>query len=102
MVLAAAIAVIGLIVFGIRKNMMFPLQADSLVVVIDGQTPERAEQAALSLGAALRREPQLFSDVDVPGTGDFFAQNAFLYLTEPELDDLSNRLVEAQPFLGLI
>ena len=60
----------------------FPLQADSLVVVIDGQTPERAEEAAVSLGAALRQQPQLFPDVDVPGTGDFFAQNAFLYLTE--------------------
>lgn len=28
-ILAAALAVIGLIAFGIRKNVMFPLQADS-------------------------------------------------------------------------
>lgn len=80
----------------------FPLQSDSLVVVIDAQTPEQSEQAATALGHALREQKKLFSDVDVPGTGEFFDKNGFLYLSEPELQDLSNRLVEGQPFLGLL
>jgi hopanoid biosynthesis associated RND transporter like protein HpnN len=80
----------------------FPLQAESLVVVIDGQTPEAAERAAIALGDALRQQPAQFSDIDVPGTGPFFDRNGFLYLSESELQDLSNRLVEGQPFLGLL
>lgn len=78
----------------------FPQTDSTLIVVIDGQTADIADDAALALGAAMRRAPNLYQDVyDLQGE-PFFRRNGLLYLGLDELYDLSDRLAEAQPFLS--
>lgn len=83
-----------------RYRTLFPQYNDTLLVVIDGAIPEQARAARDRLAALLRREPDLFPDVYVPGDGEFFARNALLYSSLPQLDDLADQLAQIQPFLG--
>jgi len=80
----------------------FPQFSDNLVVVIDGVTPDIADDAARALAARLRQRPNLFGRVDDPAGSDFFRRNGFLFLDLEDLYDLSDRLAEAQPFLGTL
>ncbi len=80
----------------------FPQFSDNILIVIDGQTPDLADDAALNLAAELRRQPQRFGSVYDPAGSDFFRKNGLLYLDVDELYDLSDRLAEAQPFLGTL
>ena len=80
----------------------FPQMQDTLVVVIEGVTADLADDAALAIGARLRQMPELFADVfDLKGDS-FFRENGLLYLDVDELSQLSDRLAEAQPFLGTL
>jgi hypothetical protein len=61
----------------------FHTLADGILIVIDADSAMVAGRAAEALAARLAERTDLFSQVDVPGGGPFFAQNALLYL-EPE------------------
>ncbi len=78
----------------------FPRAKSSLVAVIDAASPERAEQAADLLAAALAGRTELFAEAYRPDGGEFFDRNGLLFLSADELDRLSTRLAVAQPFLG--
>jgi len=78
----------------------FPTQYENMFVVVDAVTPERAGQAAEALAERLRADTGNFHSVYLPGGGSFFEQNAFLYLDTDELEDLADRLAEAQPYLA--
>ena len=78
----------------------FPQYTDNLVVVIDGDNSDLADDARRALVEALRNEPALFQNVYVPGGGDFFERNGLLYLPTDELQALADRLIQVQPFLG--
>jgi hopanoid biosynthesis associated RND transporter like protein HpnN len=80
----------------------FPQFTDLIVVVIDGDTANRADDAAARLTARLRRESALFTSVYYPGGESFFAHNGLLYLGEKELYELSDKLAEAEPFLAIL
>src|ERR1051325_9902010 len=80
----------------------FPQKADLLVVVIDGQTGDIAENAARELAERLRTKPELFSYVRRPDGGEFFDRYGPLFLSVPELQSLSDKLVEAQPLIGTL
>ncbi len=78
----------------------FHALADGILVVIDADSPSAAGRTADALGAKLAARPELFSDVDVPGGGPFFAKNALLYLSTDQLEELTDRLAHVQPFLA--
>ena len=78
----------------------FPQRSGLTVIVIDGQTPEQAEQAARLLEARLKTLPQLIQTVDRPDGGEFFNRNGLLFLSKEELGKTVNQLLAAQPFLG--
>ena len=78
----------------------FPQFVDSIVIVVEGETPDGAEDAAISLVDGLRRDPDLFGSVFAPEIGPFFARNGLLYLDVDELDELSDRLADAEPLLA--
>src|SRR3954468_2004393 len=80
----------------------FPQNANLLVVVIDGQTVDIAENAAHELAARLRTKPELFSYVRGLDGGEFFDRYGPLFLSVPELQSLSDKLVEAQPLIGTL
>jgi len=78
----------------------FPSHFENMFIVVDAATPERAGESAELLAARLRARPDAFHMVFLPGGGEFFEQNAFLYIDTEELADLSDRLAEAQPYLA--
>ncbi len=78
----------------------FPYFYNSLVIVVDGENPDKAEDAALALEARLRQNPEIFKTVFYPAGHPFFRGNGLLYLDTDELEELEDRLVEAQPLLA--
>ena len=80
----------------------FPQLSDNLLVVIDGDNPDLANDAAELLGERLRRQPELFGGVFDPAGDPFFRKNGLLYLDVDELTELADRLAGAQPFLGAL
>ncbi|RMD85448.1 MAG: hypothetical protein D6815_01815, partial [Candidatus Dadabacteria bacterium] len=83
----------------IQYERAFPMMAETVLVVVDGDTPEQASEAAEKLAAAMREAPDLFRSVFVPG-GPFFEEHALLYMTTEELEDFADRLARVQPYLA--
>ncbi|EAR20963.1 MMPL family transporter [Nitrococcus mobilis] len=81
-------------------NRAFPNLSQNIVVVVDGQTGGLAREAAERLTRWFEQHPDLFSEVYQPTAGAFFTQNGLLYLEPTALDELSERLSEAQPLLA--
>ncbi|HVT36367.1 MAG TPA: MMPL family transporter, partial [Nevskiaceae bacterium] len=81
---------------------LFPGNAGSLVLVIDGTTPEVADDAQRRLADAMKSEPALFSQVSAAEIEPYFRRNGLLYLSTGELQKLSDDLTQAQPFLGAL
>lgn len=83
-----------------RYDKAFPQQNNLILVVIDGATAERADEAAASLAAVLKTDTRHFSHVRRPDAGPFFAHNGLLLLPEKEVQQTMQQLIAAQPFLG--
>ena len=80
----------------------FPQLSDTIVIMLDADTPEHAMSARKRLAAQLRKQQSLFRTVYEPGGGEFFERNGLLYLSSSELGQLSDKLAEAQPFLAFL
>jgi hopanoid biosynthesis associated RND transporter like protein HpnN len=78
----------------------FPQQSNLILVVIDGVTPELAESAAARLTEKLASDTTHFSQARRPDGGPYFNQNGILFLSLKEVQDTSQQLIKAQPFLG--
>jgi len=78
----------------------FPGEEGQLLVVIDGDVPDRVDEAARALAEHLEREPELFPSVFLPGGGAFFDRHGLLYRDVDELDDLADRLARYQPYVA--
>ena len=81
-------------------NKLFAPEGDQIVTVVDGATPELAEQAAAALAAKLRGRSDLFRGVERPDASPFFQANGLLYGSLPQVRDATAQLIAAQPFLG--
>ncbi len=82
-----------------RYKKTFPQNADSILLVVEANTPEMAYAVARSLDARLRREPEHFKSVYTPFSGSFFEKNALLYIDIPELEQLDESFAESKPFI---
>ncbi len=80
----------------------FPQFAGNVLVLIEGETPDLADDARARLAAALASEPDRYESMLVPGGGEFFARNGLLYLEVEALEELADNLTRAQPLLGRI
>ena len=80
----------------------FPQLKETIVVVIDANTPETARLQREKMTERLKKETGLFKEVYTPGSGEFFERNGLLYLSVKDLEALSENLASAQPLLGLI
>ena len=85
-----------------RMDQLFPDLDEGLVAVVDGSTPEVADQAQRRLVERLRAQPQQFLEVYAQQTDPYFRHNGFLYLDTPALQKLADGLNAAQPFLGAL
>ncbi len=78
----------------------FPQFRDLIVAVIDGATPEEADETAAALAAALARDPGHFATVRRPDSAPYLDREGLLFLPKDELQSLLDRTIDAQPFLG--
>src|SRR5262245_58590304 len=69
----------------------FPQFQGLLVVVIDANAPEEAEETARDLTQALAVDQRHFSIVSRPGSSPYLSKEGLLFLSVPELTDLMNR-----------
>jgi len=80
----------------------FPQNTDLLAVVVDGVTPDQAEDATAAMQRRLAAEPQLFQDVRQPDGGMFFRQNGLLFLARDQVQKVADEMIAAQPMLGTL
>ena len=85
-----------------RVEHAFPQLQDALTVVVDGATPELAEDAAARLTAAMMADRRHFRLVQRPDGGEFFAREGLLFAPLGEVRDTVQRLIDAQPLLGAL
>jgi len=78
----------------------FPQRADLIAVVIDGASPELAEQSTAALARRLSNQIELFRAVWRPDGGAFFDRAGLLFESAAELSQTTQRLIAAQPLLG--
>jgi hypothetical protein len=78
----------------------FPQSTDRIIVVVDGQTPELAEQAAAALADRLSERKDAAVAVERPDGGTFFAQDGLLLLPLKDVQATTGQVIQAQPFLG--
>ena len=78
----------------------FPKRVDLIAVVVDGATPEVAEQATASLARRLSERRELFRTVRRPDGGPFFDRNGLLFLSTDAVARTTEQLIAAQPLLG--
>src|SRR5690242_10699652 len=78
----------------------FPQTTNLLVIVIDGEAADYADDAAQALTERLSARPDLFRTVRRPDGSPFFARNGALFLPVTEVQQLADQLIAAQPLLG--
>jgi hopanoid biosynthesis associated RND transporter like protein HpnN len=78
----------------------FPALDDSLLVVVDGETPELARNATERLRDALAPLTDQFTRVYIPGGGDFFERHALLYRELDDLDVFAAEMARMQPLIA--
>ncbi len=86
----------------LQLDAAFPQQVDTLLVVVDGATPELADDGARRLAAALARDHENFAAVHETAGGPFFEHNGLLFLSTEEVQHTTEQLIRAQPFLGTL
>ena len=64
---------------------LFPNLDNTLLVLVDAETSELARESTLALAERMRADSDRFTDVYLPGGGDFFELNGLMYRSVDEL-----------------
>jgi len=80
----------------------FPQRTDLIAVVVDGATPELAEQATAALASRLAEDRGSFRAVWRPDGGPFFDRAGLLFEPIKEVTRTTEQLIAAQPMLGTL
>jgi len=78
----------------------FPVLTDSLLIVIDGDTPEATRGAQTLLAEALEQQSDVFHRVFLPGEEPFFERTGLLYGSVEDVEDFADQMAILQPLLG--
>lgn len=81
---------------------LFPQNDGVLVIVVDGVTPEIADDAGARLAARLGERPDMFHDIRRPDASEFFRRNGLLFLPAEEVAQLTDSLAKSQPLIAAI
>ncbi len=80
----------------------FPQLVQTILLVVDAEDPAALEETSKALINTLNREPELFPVVFLAEEHPFFKQNGLLFLEIEELEEIVEKLAEAQPALTTI
>ncbi len=78
----------------------FPQRMNLVVAVIDGKTPEQAEEAAAEFTKALGVYKDKIETVYRPDGGPFFERNGLLLMSQADLEKTTEQLIDQQGLLG--
>ncbi len=78
----------------------FPQLTDAMLVIVDGKTPELAEDATIRLTQRLADDTAHFRLVRRPDGGAYFDRQGLLFASTAEVKATTASLVKAQPLLG--
>ena len=78
---------------------VFPQFDETTVIVITSDSIDLAEDAAQRMTDALAQRPELIDTLYSPSADPFFEDHALLYMDPVDLEDVIDRLAEAQPAL---
>jgi hopanoid biosynthesis associated RND transporter like protein HpnN len=81
-------------------NTLFPQNTGLLVVMIDGKTPDAAEDAAAALFSKIQTRKDLFATVRRADGGPYFEKYGLLFLPVDQVQKIADAVIEAQPFIG--
>ncbi len=84
----------------IRFGELFPRDNGLLVVVVDGKTPDLAEDGAAKLAGALAGRPDLFASVRRADGGAYFDRYGLMLLPIEDLRRIAQSIIRAQPFIA--
>ena len=82
---------------GIAFEAAFPQFNNLTMVVVDGATPELADDATKRLAAALKERQDLFQTVRWPDGGPFFEREGLLFLPSAEVEAATSGLIAQRP-----
>jgi hopanoid biosynthesis associated RND transporter like protein HpnN len=75
----------------------FPQRYDSILIVVEGKTPERTKDAAADLVERLQKHQELLKNIRVLGGEPFFEQNGLLFLSKDEVTRITGQMTKARP-----
>src|ERR1051325_8418895 len=78
----------------------FPQHLRSILIVVDGPTPELTSEATNALVERLQNNKELFESVAQPGGGPFFRKNGLLFLPVEETEKITGQLTQAEPLIS--
>lgn len=78
----------------------FPQRTDLILAVVDGGSPEIADEAADKLARALLPHHDVLKSVRRPDSGPFFDKNGLLFLSTDDLTRTTEQLIRQQGLLG--
>ena len=79
---------------------LFPILNNAFLIVVDGETPELSRDAASALAANLGAKTERFSNVFIPGGGDFFETHGLLYRSVDDLYEFTDHIAAVQPMIA--
>ncbi len=86
----------------IEFDKAFPQLLNLTMIVVDGATPELADDGAKRLASALQQRPDLFHNVRQPDGGPFFEHNGLLLLSMEDVRSVTDALIKVQPLLSAL
>ena len=84
----------------IEFDQAFPQFRDLLAVVVDSAKPEEADVTAAALARVLSADTEHFREVTRPDASPYLEANGLMFLDTATLQDVLDRTIDAQPFLG--
>ena len=84
----------------IAYRRQFEVRDRNILIVVDADIPEYADEIAAAVVYGLQQSPTLYRSVFLAGSGEFFERYGLMYLSVAELEALADRLAAAQPLLG--
>ena len=83
-----------------RMDASFPGNGDTILAVVDGKTPELAEDGAARLAETLGHDRKHFVTVARPDGGPYFAREGLLFSSPDQVKATTQRMIDAQPLLA--
>ena len=80
----------------------FPLLVDTAVIVVSGTSFDAVEQTSKDLTRRIEAQVDNFQDVFSITSGGFFRDHALMYMDIDDLEEMADRLAEAQPVLTAV